>query len=160
MYSMEQSRPSIAWSLTVAARETCQSLGYHKAGRGSDGISNEPNHLGLLFWLVYVLEKTLSLRLGRASTITEQDVTVPPPGGTHPSCPLSFYLQLQVRLARLAGMVYTDLYSAHSLTVPEHSRRTRIQKLSHEVLIIQEATLANHVSTWCSKKDRSQHCLY
>lgn len=30
-----------------------------------------------LFWAVYVLEKTVALRLGRPSTIRDQDITIP-----------------------------------------------------------------------------------
>ncbi|EEY23477.1 fungal specific transcription factor domain-containing protein [Verticillium alfalfae VaMs.102] len=138
-----EKRPSLAWDLIVAAREISHSLGYHKRQRGTDGGSQEPNHAGLLFWLIYFFEKTLSLRLGRASTISEVDVTVPPPGSGNTSCPVQSYCYIQVRMARLAGMIYTDLYSAQSLLLDSETRRASMESLSRHAREIHEDTLAS-----------------
>ena len=54
----------------------CQTLGYHRAETSpetSGGVDVKP----MLFWHIYTLDKSLSLRLGRASVIQEWDITLP-----------------------------------------------------------------------------------
>ncbi|KAL0931457.1 transcriptional regulatory protein C11D3.07c 1 [Colletotrichum truncatum] len=146
IYWMENSEPHLAWTSVVAASETSQSLGYHKQGLGSDIGSDEPNSSGLLFWLIYFNEKTLSLRLGRTSTIPEEDITIPPPGGNHQSGPIMFYCQIQIRVARAAGKIYSDLYSAYSLTMSPSYRRAKVKVLEREIQALQKASAFNQAS--------------
>lgn len=143
---MEQSKPSLGWDLVVAAREVSHSLGYHKKERGIDSFSQGPNHGGQLFWIIYFFEKSLSLRLGRTSTISEEDVTVPAPGAGNTSCPALSYCYIQVRLARLAGRIYSDLYPTHSLRLDGETRRASIEALSRDAHEIHDAVLANKVN--------------
>jgi hypothetical protein len=145
---MEISKPSLAWTLVISAQEISHALGSHKRERGADNGCDFPNHAGLLFWAIYYLEKTLSLRLGRASTIPDADITVPLPGGSQmPACPGLAYFQLHVKLAGLSGRIYTELYSAHSLTEAAEQRQAKVQALSREAREIQEAAALNYVPT-------------
>lgn len=90
--------------------------------------------MGLLFWVVYYLEKTLCLRLGRCSTILDIEITVPLPGGSPvPDNPLMGYLHQQVRFANLAGRTYERLYGAHALSQPDEQRWQRVKELSREL---------------------------
>lgn len=143
---MEISKPSLAWTLVISAQEISHALGSHKRQRGTDNGCDVPNHAGLLFWVIYFLEKTLSLRLGRTSTIADADITVPLPGANQntPSPGLA-YFQLHVKLAGLAGRIYTELYSAQSLTEAAESRQAKVQALSREVREIQEVAALNYV---------------
>lgn len=143
---MEISKPSLAWTLVISAHEISHALGYHKRQRGTDNGCDVPNHAGLLFWVIYFLEKTLSLRLGRTSTISDADITVPLPGGNqNPTSPGLAYFQLHVKLAGLAGRIYTELYSAQSLTEITESRQAKVQALYQEVREIQEVAALNYV---------------
>lgn len=143
---MEISKPSLAWTLVISAHEVSHALGSHKKQRGTDDGCDFPNHAGLLFWVIYFLEKTLSLRLGRTSTLPDADITVPLPGGSQiPACPGLAYFQWNVKFARLAGRIYTELYSARSLTEPAESRKEKVQELSQEAREIHQAAALNYV---------------
>ncbi|GKZ91649.1 hypothetical protein AnigIFM59636_004302 [Aspergillus niger] len=73
VYAIEMSKPSFAMTLTSAAFRLCQTLGYHRSSPSESG--SKPSLGNILFWTVYVLDKAVSLRLGRASTIQDYDVT-------------------------------------------------------------------------------------
>ncbi|OAL20928.1 hypothetical protein AYO20_11455 [Fonsecaea nubica] len=137
MYAMGNSKTALSQTLVASAYQAACVLGYHKIG------SDVPDHTGLLFWVIYFLEKALSLRLGRASTIPDDDITVPYPGGADTSCPIMLYCQLQVKLARLAGRVYLELFSARSLELDADTQRSRVQTLAHDVTMIQQAYALN-----------------
>lgn len=143
---MEISKPSLAWTLVISAQEISHALGSHKKQMGTDDGCEFPNHAGLLFWVIYFLEKTLSLRLGRTSTLPDADITVPLPGGSQtPACPGLAYFQWNVKLARLAGRIYTELYSARSLHESQQSREEKVEELSREAREIQEVAALNYV---------------
>lgn len=101
---------------------------------------DEVEHKLLLFWSVYYLDKCLSLRLGRASTIPDWDVTVrdiiveDPKEG-----PIAYYFCIWVRTARCQGKIYEQLYSPESLLQPDHVRIPRVHALVNE---LKEITLA------------------
>lgn len=83
-----------------------------------------------LFWNTYFIDKSLSLRLGRASTIQDWDVTVPLPTPSNSnSTPLSAFISLWVATARCQGHIYELLYSPDSMTQSDDVRRFRAQKL-------------------------------
>ncbi|KAJ5114352.1 hypothetical protein NUU61_000111 [Penicillium alfredii] len=134
VHAVDTSKPSLAWTLISAASQGSYSLGYHTRSVGADRTSNEPNEKGLLFWAVYSLERFLSLRLGRSSTIPDCDITVPLPGSSQGSYSLALdYCGHQVKLARLAGQVYKKIYSAKALLLPVDVRRRRVIELSQEL---------------------------
>lgn len=119
-----------------AASQSARLLGYHTRSVGTDASTNQPNSKGLLFWLVYFLEKTLSLRNGQSSTILDSDITVPTPSSRTNSSPgsqLMEYFGYLVELARLAGRIYDELYCAGSLSLPVDVRRHRATVLAQQL---------------------------
>lgn len=89
-----------------------------------------------MFWKVYILDKGLSLRLGRCSNIQDCDVNVPVsfelpdgPGGHL----YQQYMDLVVQLARLQGKAYEQLYSASALYLDASERLKRAAELADEV---------------------------
>jgi hypothetical protein len=83
-----------------------------------------------LFWNTYFIDKSLSLRLGRASTIQDWDVTVPlPPEDPVNATPLSPFISLWIATARCQGHIYELLYSPGSMKESDDVRRFRSQKL-------------------------------
>lgn len=83
------------------------------------------------------MDKGLSLRLGRASTIQDWDVTIPLPEsspGDHASdqalVPL---LALGVKIARCQGNIHELLYSSTSLALSEQVRHSRVQILESQL---------------------------
>lgn len=127
----------MAWTLATKASELCQTLGYHHIGNKTEDSKRESSRKQRLFWFLYVVEKGLSLRLGRASTIQDWDVTTPLPEFTpedqeSSQAPVSF-LGLGVKLARCQGDIHELLYSSTSLVLPDHVRHSRVQILENQL---------------------------
>ncbi|CAI4210955.1 unnamed protein product [Parascedosporium putredinis] len=81
--------------------------------------------LGALFWGVYMADKGLALRMGRASSIQDWDITIPLPKPERSRGPLWHYFTLWVLCARVQGRIYELLYSPESVTQPAHVRQSR-----------------------------------
>ncbi|KAK1846643.1 fungal specific transcription factor domain-containing protein [Colletotrichum chrysophilum] len=83
-----------------------------------------------LFWNVYYIDKSLSLRLGRASTIPDWHITMPEPSLEDPlEDPLLPYYVLWIHTAKCQGKIYEMLYSPDSMAQPYHVRQTRVHEL-------------------------------
>ncbi|KAJ5355961.1 hypothetical protein N7517_010570 [Penicillium concentricum] len=133
-YAIDVSNTSLAWVLVGAAYQCSHSLGLHARSDCSDEFSYEPERKRLLLWGIYFFEKTLSVRLGRSSTIANCDITVLSLEGlkmsdSHGIC----YAHQTVKLAGLAGRIYEQLYSAHALHIAEDTRIHRALELSQEL---------------------------
>lgn len=102
-----------------------------------------------LFWNVYYIDKSLSLRLGRASTIPDWHITMPLPSvegsKDHPILP---YLVLWIKTAKCQGQIYEKLYSPDSMTQPYHVRQTRVHELVSSLHDIEMRT--QEISVSCS----------
>lgn len=67
-----------AWTLTSTAARLCQSLGYHRLIPDRSGDNVVYVKRAMLFWSVYFIDKSLSLRLGRASALQDYDISTSP----------------------------------------------------------------------------------
>lgn len=84
--------------------------------------------------MIYFIEKTLCLRLGRSSTIPDCDITAPWPGELQePRSHALDYFHYQVKVASLAGRIYEQLYSGNALQLPEDSRMDRARNLGEQL---------------------------
>ncbi|KAF7550475.1 hypothetical protein G7046_g8006 [Stylonectria norvegica] len=133
-HAIEVSKPSLSWTLSSKASELCQTLGYHRTSSMTNDKPKETGYKQLLFWSVYYMDKSLSLRLGRASTIPDWDVTVPLPTVGDPAFgTLSAYFCLWVSTAKCQGNIYEMLYSPDSMLQPNHVRQARAHALVNEL---------------------------
>ncbi|OBR08556.1 Fungal specific transcription factor [Colletotrichum higginsianum IMI 349063] len=127
LYCLENCQPSAAWNFIATASHMTQTLGCHSiAAIAHEAPQNKYGKIKI-FWLIYVVEKGLSLRLGRSSTIRDNDVTVPrPQADTYgfPEPTLMCLFPECTRLATLQGMVYDQIYSPASLCQPQENRHT------------------------------------
>ncbi|KZL69341.1 fungal specific transcription factor domain-containing protein [Colletotrichum tofieldiae] len=138
-YAVEISKPSLAWTLCSKASELCQTLSYHQVESldSHESLQDKPKptvhgmHLHqFLFWNVYCIDKSLSLRLGRASTIQDRHVTMPEPSLAEPiESPVLPYLVLWIRTARCQGQIHELLYSPESRAQPPYVRQMRVDEL-------------------------------
>lgn len=99
-----------------------------------------------LFWSNYFLDKSLSLRLGRASTIADWDITThrPSTSDLH-KAPVMAYFVLWVEAARCQGNIYQMLYSPEAVTQPDHIRQSRAQLLVDNLRALEQATQETNV---------------
>ncbi|KAK4039663.1 hypothetical protein C8A01DRAFT_46920 [Parachaetomium inaequale] len=128
-YAVELPKPSLAWVLSSKASELCQSLGYHRIATYTHESPDRAHHKQYLFWAVYTMDKSLSLRLGRSSTIQDYDVTVPDPGDGPGQSPVGSFFGLWVIASRIQGQIYELLYCPDAVAQPEPVRRSRAQLL-------------------------------
>ncbi|KAF9872071.1 fungal specific transcription factor [Colletotrichum karsti] len=132
------------YAAQLSSEEKKEYLEYAKMCRINleTSLSNLPLHLpasadviiallfGFIFWNVYYIDKTLSLRLGRASTIPDWHITMPEPLLEEPiDNPLVPYYVLWIHTAKCQGKIYEMLYSPESVVQPYHVRQTRVHEL-------------------------------
>lgn len=144
----EMCKPSVAWALISSAAELCQNLGYHRYWTIKDDNENERNSKILVFWTVYMFDKRLSLRLGRASTIQDWDVSLPFPAlgsAPAPDFPGTNALSYWVKVARIQGQAYEKLFS------PSAFRRTTEERARTAVNLVLAMDRALH------EREKSEH---
>lgn len=127
--AIEMCKPSLCWILISSAADLCQNLGYHRINTMSKDTPEVRNSKIHVFWMIYMFDKTLSLRLGRASVIQDWDISLPfvLPGddrGPEGSQMLAYW----VKVARVQGQTYEKLFCpAAFLRSPEDRARTAVQ---------------------------------
>lgn len=119
--------------MTCKASEICQALGYHQLQEddGRRNCSVQPNTLAT-FSMIYVLDKGLSLRLGRCSNLQDHDITTfrrQESRSEHGCSNFQQYMTLSISHASLQGKTYEQLYSATGLALQTESRLARAQEL-------------------------------
>lgn len=127
-HAIELCKPSLCWTLVSSAAGLCQNLGYHRINTMMNDTVQDRRSKLHVFWMIYMFDKTLSLRLGRASLIQDWDISLPfvAPGdealnGTEGSKMLAYW----VKVAQVQGQTYEKLFSpAAFLRSP--TERTRI----------------------------------
>lgn len=112
-----------------------------------NNTSEEIEFKKFLFWSTYFVEKSLSLRLGRPSTIPDWDITINRPSTTDPHrAPVLAYFVLWIEASRCQGNIYEMLYSPNALSQPDHIRHSRVQLLESDLQNLQKATTETNVS--------------
>lgn len=87
-----------------------------------------------LFWTIYTVDKALSLRLGRAATIQDYDISVPmSPNVFGKVEPWNTIYTIWIHFARIQGNVYELLYSPKALSQPEEQRVAQARKLAADL---------------------------
>lgn len=146
-HAIELSKPFLAWTLSSKASEICQTLGYHRESSLNNGRNEDDRLRKFLFWSNYFIDKSLSLRLGRASTIPEWTITVTRPSimDSHPEPALAYFV-LWVEAARCQGKIYELLYSPDSVRQRDEERRSRVQSLISGLENLDKATSETNAS--------------
>jgi hypothetical protein len=151
-YSIEISKPSLSWILVTKASELCQTLGYHRAESYGNEHPDEARHKQFLFWSVYVLDRSLCLRLGRSSSIQDYDISVGyPTGGESRQVAISAFLKVWIEGAQIQGLIYEQLYCPEAVRQTESVRKSRMQslveRLEHLETTTNEITVSRALTT-------------
>jgi hypothetical protein len=128
---IEQCKPSVALSLTSTAASMVISLGYHRASTMKLDTVRERNEKIFLFWMVYLMDTSFAVRLGRAPVIPESDITVPMV--THGGCLPSEFVDVfcyWVEVGRTRCQTVEQLYSPAALQQSHRERSNRAKQLS------------------------------
>lgn len=136
-FAVDVSRPSLAWLLTERAANMCRTLGLHQEHTLRGDTPELRRTKALIFWGAYMLDKGLSLRLGRASVLQDYDIGVPSvlersaldddsggvAGGGHSTAILSLW----IKHAEVQGRIYQRLYSPGALRQAESTRAAQVR---------------------------------
>ncbi|KAM0424825.1 hypothetical protein ACHAPT_009881 [Fusarium lateritium] len=133
MYCVQKCKLSAAWNFICAASNLSQSLGLHSNATLHAETPETKSQKTRLFWSVYTAEKMLSLRIGRSSTIRENDITVPRMFQDVSHDPLfSQAFPIWIAISSLQGRIYDEIYCPVALEQPESVRTARARALAAE----------------------------
>ncbi|KAF2802192.1 uncharacterized protein BDZ99DRAFT_552095 [Mytilinidion resinicola] len=138
---MELSKPSSCWTLTAHAASLSQSLGCHRISSMNGDPEDVKEMKMFLFWSIYTIDKSLSLRLGRSSTIRDDDISIPQPvpGGSSPAMWKEMVCHW-IKFTKVQGQVYDQLYSPAAFAA---SHKERIERARMLVFRIGEVNKSN-----------------
>ncbi|KJZ75275.1 hypothetical protein HIM_05201 [Hirsutella minnesotensis 3608] len=127
-YAIETSRPLLSWQLNCNAAQLCQTAGYHRIETAREDPA-AAKLKGSLFWTIFNVDASLSLRLRRAPAIHECDINIPCVIGLDAfGLEWSAISAFWIKIARLQRRIYQDLYSpaAQSTSQPQLIDRARM----------------------------------
>ncbi|KAF2635490.1 hypothetical protein P280DRAFT_436975 [Massarina eburnea CBS 473.64] len=120
-FAIEMCKPSLCWLLITNAASLAQNLGYHRIQTMINDTEDERNAKINAFWFIYMMDKTLSLRLGRASVIQDWDMSLPYPSMESDHARFGSLVQMGargssmliywIRVGQIQGQVYERLFS-------------------------------------------------
>ena len=130
---MRVSRPSLCWALLSYAARLSQAIGLHRNSNPSHFSSKaELEERKLVFWNIYILDKTFALTLGRTPVLPDYDVDVelPEDDGTNPC--LKYFFAL-IGLAKVQNAIYMRLYSVSAGKQSDEEKDKAINELDGEL---------------------------
>lgn len=146
-YAIGCSKPLLCWSLVSKASEICQTLGYHRKTVARIANLEASRYTQFLFWTTYYVDKTLSLRLGRASTIPNWEISIGLPMLPNADQePVLAYFVLWIKLAKIQGNIYEMLYSPGSMLLSVSVRQSRVDLLRKDLEELEKETQDTMVS--------------
>lgn len=135
------SRPSLSWLLVNRAAHMCRTMGLHQESSVRNDTPEVRSQKALLFWSTYMLDKGLSLRLGRASVLQDYDISIPNVlDATYGAQPSQAILSLWIKHAGVQGKIYQRLYSPGALRQSEGARSQQVQLLERELQFLLRET--------------------
>lgn len=151
MYAIGTHSLGMAWTLISTAARLCQSLGYHRLAVRKNTSSSDENAKMALFRYVYILDQTLSLRLGRPSSLRECDLAT----DSLPNMPTSglqvseFVSSLWIEAAQLHAWTFERLYSPKAMELSQNARTEAMKNLAFLTLAAKSrnSKVASHFNT-------------
>ncbi|KJX99115.1 fungal specific transcription factor domain protein [Zymoseptoria brevis] len=131
-YAIEAAKPSRAWEMISKATEISQALEYHQMPPPDRSTGNLEHVTFGTFAMTYILDKGLSLRLGRCSNLRDHDISSFAhinQGLVSTRSTFQRYMTLSISVARLQGETYDQLYSASAVALQDNMRHSRAQEL-------------------------------
>jgi hypothetical protein len=131
MKAQEESRPSLCWTFVSAGARLCQILGYHReaiVAQDPPKLAEAKRHA---FWMLYMIDKTMSLNLGRPSCFPDDDIDV---NVFSESLDARFRPWDQAFLAfidfsKLQGRIYNQLYTLSAQRERPETRSRVVEEL-------------------------------
>ncbi|KAI4718190.1 hypothetical protein E4T48_05613 [Aureobasidium sp. EXF-10727] len=146
--AQEECKLSLSWTFLSAAATMCHTLGLH---RRSSLVYEDREFADIkrhLFWQLYMLDKNLSLNLGRGSNFPDSDIDAEfyTPSSHPAQRPWDLMSLDTILFARLQGQVYDKLYSASAMSSSLEERSRMVDELSAQVNALRNKLLSINFS--------------
>ncbi|KAJ3544223.1 hypothetical protein NM208_g3173 [Fusarium decemcellulare] len=149
-------KPIAAWTFLSKASLLAQAMGIHDGASMASEPTEEKEYRIRIFWALYCLEKATSLRLGRSSTIRDDDVTVPRPLPEQMmKSPWQRMLLDSIEISNLYGRVFDHLYSPSARMQLASVRTSRARALAEEL----ERKMASKAASFIHGQESLGHLL-
>ncbi|EGU86062.1 hypothetical protein FOXB_03419 [Fusarium oxysporum f. sp. conglutinans Fo5176] len=133
-YFVQRCSMSQAWSYLAAAAQICLTLGYHREVPSKPEKKQERQRRVRLFWLVYIMDKLLALRLNRPPLLRDRDITVSYEGYGETAVDSSLPIAPKwIKMGMLYGRIYDEIFSPGALLQPSTPREARARELAVEL---------------------------
>lgn len=139
MRAQECSRPSLCWTLVAAGAKLCLILGYHrKEVLARDPQAETKRHV---FWVLYMMDKTQTLNLGRVSSFNDHDIDAEmfTPNQDPGILPWDLVWVSLIEISRIMGRIYDELYSVRA----QHAHPETKSKMIDELYVDLSNSLVN-----------------
>jgi hypothetical protein len=142
--AQEECKLSLSWTFLSAASTMLHTLGIHrKSSLAHEDIATADvkRHL---FWQLYMMDKNLSLNLGRGTNFQDSDIDAEffAPSSNPAQRPWDLMALATIMFARLQGQVYEKLYSASALESSFEHRTKAIDELSSQLHTLRDQLIS------------------
>ncbi|KAH0395302.1 putative C6 transcription factor, partial [Aureobasidium melanogenum] len=133
--AQEECKLSLSWTFLSAAATMCHTLGFHRKSSLAHEDQESADIKRHLFWQLYMLDKNLSLNLGRGSNFPDADIDAEfyTPSTNPAQRPWDLMSLATILFAKLQGQVYDKLYSASAMSSSLEERSRVVDELSSQV---------------------------
>ncbi|KAM5373886.1 hypothetical protein ACJZ2D_006715 [Fusarium nematophilum] len=129
--------PHVASVLTAAAVRLAQAMGLHRKTHNPNLLDSQAEQGRRVFWIAYLLDKDISLRMGQPFAQDDDDMDAELPTETpyqlslcaDRACATDFF-RLRIGLAIIQGQIYKRLYSVQASRQSEAQRAAVAQDLN------------------------------
>nr|POE81227.1 hypothetical protein CFP56_77449 [Quercus suber] len=129
--------------LAAVTAGVCQTLGYNRLPMISDESFESQQQKLALFWMVYVMDRSNSLRLGRAPAIHDAYISSPKPSPSMQfDASITHLFHFWIDTAAVIGKICEQLYSPVALAQVPLERIRIAESLADELQQIYKARLA------------------
>jgi len=133
---LETSRPSQAQVLASACMRLCQDLGYHRLHSKANDAGTQRKIM--MFWIVFTMERGLSLNFGKSSTLQDYDIATSRPlllNSLHSYGDYGTFISaIGADLGFLEGDIYQQLFSARAETESRAILAIRVPALAERAM--------------------------
>ncbi|KAG9857421.1 putative C6 transcription factor, partial [Aureobasidium melanogenum] len=147
--AQEECKLSLSWTFLSAAATMCHTLGFHRKSSLAHEDQETADIKRHLFWQLYMLDKNLSLNLGRGSNFPDADIDAEfyTPSTNPAQRPWDLMSLATILFAKLQGQVYDKLYSASAMNSSLEERSRVVDELSSQVNALRNQLLSEGYSS-------------
>ncbi|KAF5864555.1 hypothetical protein ETB97_007387 [Aspergillus alliaceus] len=137
------------WTYLSLAFNMCQTIGLHRNSTTKDDPFTLAETKRHVFWLLYTIDKNISLNLGFTSHFQDHDIDADffTPSEHQQYRPWDLMTLVTAEFATIQGRVYDELYSISASRASDEKRLSSIEKLSMDLIAVRDKLLAIDVST-------------